>query len=464
MTAWLVFAALAALAAAALALPVFRHRPAAAGRGDFDLAIFRRQLADLDDDAARGAIGAGEARAARIEIERRILAAADDRAGTGDGGGVRGRASAVAAVALGVPLLSLGLYAALGSPRAPDRPLAARAPASAPPEMPAGVEEAIGALAERLRENPDDLSGWLLLGRSHAATGRFREAAEAFGNAAALAPEDADIAASWGEALFYAADGTVTPAAARRFESALALDPAHPGARYYRGMAAVQAGDPRAALDIWTALANDAEPGAPWLPDLSRRLRALAAELGVDPPPAVPQQAPDPAAPPGPGPTDAEVAAMAALSPDERRAAIEGMVARLESRLLEGGGGDVAGWRRLGRARQVLGDLPASAAAWRRAAELAPADIPTLTALAEAERALAPTSALAPAALEVYRRILALDPAQPDALWFAGLAASEAGDGEEAAAFWGRLLVQLPSESEEHRLVAARIAALRGGG
>ena len=78
----------------------------------------------------------------------------------------------------------------------------------------------------------------------------------------------------------------MTPAAARRFDEALALDPAHPGARYYRGVAALQAGDGPAALAVWTALAADAAPDAPWLPEIRRRAQALAAELGVDPPDA----------------------------------------------------------------------------------------------------------------------------------------------------------------------------------
>ena len=150
--------------------------------------------------------------------------------------------------------------------------------------MPADVEAAMARLAERLREAPDNLDGWLLLARSYAATGRFDEAAEAFANAAALAPGDADIAASHGEALFHAAGGVMTPAAARRFDEALALDPAHPGARYYRGVAALLAGDGPAALAMWTALAADAPADAPWLPEIRRRAQALAAELGVDPP------------------------------------------------------------------------------------------------------------------------------------------------------------------------------------
>ena len=300
-TVWPVFAVLAAVAAMALARPLLRSASPsgrAAGRADFDLAVFRRQLADLEADMARGLVAPAEASAARLEIERRILAAAAEREResanrSGDGGGRRRGHALAAALGVGTPALSLALYAMLGAPGEPDRPLAARAqpPAMAAGAMPVDAEAAMARLAERLREAPDDLPGWLLLARSYAATARFDEAAEAFASASALAPGDANIAASHGEALFHAAGGAMTEAAARRFDDALTLDPRHPGARYYRGVAALQAGDGAAALAMWRALAADAEADAPWLPDLRRRLRALAEALDVAPPPEARREA-----------------------------------------------------------------------------------------------------------------------------------------------------------------------------
>ena len=281
------------------------------------------------------------------------------------------------------------------------------------------------------------------------AAGRYGAAAEALSRAAALAPSDADLAASWGEALVHAAGGAVAPDAARRFDAALAIDPAHPAARYYLALAAAQAGDSRAAFDAWTALAEDAAPDAPWLPELRLRLRELAGALGIDPPAAA-------------AATAAEE--IAGLPPEEQAAAIAGMVAGLEARLRDDPG-DAAGWRRLGRAKRVLGDLPAARDAWRRAVELAPDDAEALLALAGVELALAPADAPAPeAALALYRRVLAHAPDAPEALWFLGLAAAEAGRAGEAGEFWGRLVELLPPESDERRALADRLAALRGGG
>ena len=452
MIAWLAFAALALLAAAALALPL-RRRRRAARRADFDLAVFRRQLAELDADRERGAIDETEARAARLEIERRILAADSADDDPEDGGG---RASAALVALVGVPLLSLVLYALVGAPSVPDLPLAARAPE---PAVPATLAEAVDRLAERLHERPEDLEGWLLLGRSQATLGRFADAAESFARAAALAPPNADIAASLGEALFHAAEGVVTPAAARQFESALAADPTHPVARYYLGLASAQAGDLAGAFEAWTALAADAAPDAPWLPEVRQQLRALAEALGVAPPPEAVAEAENAGRS-----AEEAAAAIAELPPEERAAAIDGMVRSLERRLADEPD-DVDGWRRLGRSKRVLGDLPGARTALRRALDLDPEDVPTLVALADLERAAGWPNALVPdAAQALYRRILALDAVHPDALWFLGLAASEAGRGEETVALWTRLLALLPADSEEHRLLANRLAALGGGG
>ena len=164
MTAWAVFAVAAALAAAALARPLLgrpSERAADAGRADFDMQVFRRQLADLEADRARGLVATGEAEAARLEIERRILAAAAETEREGAAGargaGGRRRAGALAlaaAIGAGVPALSLALYAAVGAPGEPDRPLAER-PQQPPPAMgaegmPADVEAAMrNACAKR---------------------------------------------------------------------------------------------------------------------------------------------------------------------------------------------------------------------------------------------------------------------------------------------------------------------------
>jgi cytochrome c-type biogenesis protein CcmH len=457
MSHWLVFAALALAAAAALALPLARRGGRrGAARAEYDLEVYRRQLAELETDRARGQIGTEQAQTARAEIERRVLAlggAGGDEEASGTT--PRGRWLAVAAVAVGVPVLSFAVYALVGTPGAPDRPLVER-DLSTRTAMAENMETAIGKLAARLEEDSDDLDGWLLLARTLVFVDRYDEAVTAFARAEALAPEDNDIAAAYGETLVHAAGGVVTPAAKRAFEAVLARDPAHPGARFYRGMARAQAGDPEGAFETWRALAEDADPAEPWLPALREQLRALAAKLDIEPPAVALAEAP------GPGPEDLEAAAQ--MTPDEQNAMIESMVARLEGRLIDNPD-DPEGWKRLGRAKRVLGDLAGAREAYGRAAEGAPDDLAALAALAEVLVEERGSDGPLPApAVTVYERMLEVDSGNPDALWFLGLDAARAGRTGKAIGFWSRLADLLPQGSDEHRELSQRIAELAGGG
>lgn len=461
MTAWLVFTAFAVVMAALVALPLVRKRDAAPARTEFDLEVFRRQLAEVDADKERGILTEEEANTARIEVERRILLAADADPSLATNNPAGARRFGLGVVMVAVPALSLAIYALIGSPGAPDMPLAERADEPAP-AMTADVNDAIQQLADRLKEDPDNLEGWLLLARSFAFTQRYQEAAGAFASAAALAPDDDDIAVAYGEALTLAAGSTVTPAARRQFDAVLARNPDHEGARYYLGMAQLQAGDRTVALQTWIGLAQSADPAAPWLPDLVGQIEKLASDLDVEAPEITIAEAPAAAPPepeaPGPDASDLEMAAE--MTPEEQMVAINSMVARLEGRLIENPD-DPEGWKRLGRAKRVLEDFPGARDAYANAVEQAPDDIDALGGLAEVEMLLGePDQPVSERAVVLYRRMLELDERQPDALWFLGLSEAQSGRPEAAADLWNRLLVMLPPDSAEHEMLATRIGEL----
>src|SRR5690606_28880981 len=156
------------------------------------------------------------------------------------------------------------------------------------------------------------------------------------------------------EALVQAGAGVVTEAAIAGFEEALKGDPADPRARFYLALGRAQAGDDAGALAGWQALMRDSPPGAPWGEELPRRIAEAADRLGVEPEILAPGGAPVGDAPPG----DEAGAAIAALPPEERAAAIEGMVERLAARLAAEPD-DPQGWLWLGQARLVLGEAEA---------------------------------------------------------------------------------------------------------
>src|SRR5690606_12195023 len=125
---WIIAAALTLAASLSVLLPLAggSSRRGGGGADSPDIAVYRDQLSELDRDLGRGLIQPAEAEQARAEIARRLLradAAADGATVRRDGKVFR---AVSAAAVLAVPLLSWGLYGALGSPDLPSQPLAGR--------------------------------------------------------------------------------------------------------------------------------------------------------------------------------------------------------------------------------------------------------------------------------------------------------------------------------------------------
>src|SRR5205085_830347 len=103
------------------------------------------QLVEIDRDVASGQIGKAEADAARIEISRRLIAAADREAGPALTSNTTWRRAAAVLALVGLPVVAIAVYLPLGSPRLGDFPLAerSRAPGASQPleAMVAQVEQ-----------------------------------------------------------------------------------------------------------------------------------------------------------------------------------------------------------------------------------------------------------------------------------------------------------------------------------
>jgi cytochrome c-type biogenesis protein CcmH len=364
---WLVAALLTGLVAALLVPPLIGRVRIRASAGETGLAVYRAQLEELERDRERGLVGEAEAGALRTEIERRMLKLGSARAGADQGW--RARPGAAVAAALLLPGAALGLYLALGQPglQGQSRAEIERTQAGADPQA-AEVADLVGQLERRMAERPEDPVGWRLLANAQGGLGRWSQSAASYARAVAAGGGDAETLAAWAEALIFAAGGTVSPPAAEVLRRALQADPKEPRARYYQGLAKLQAGDTQGALALWRALAAEAPTDAPWAEFLNERIRL--AEGMVAPP----------------GPDAEEVAAAEDLAPEEREAAIRGMVQRLADRL-EREPGDLDGWLRLAHAYGVLAQPEERRAALERAAGLAPERADIQLQLAEAEAA-----------------------------------------------------------------------------
>ena len=438
---------------ATVVLPLLWGAKPAPERGQFDRAVYRDQLKELERDVARGLIDATEAATARLEIERRLLAA-DARA---EAAPARGAGSPVLAVglALAVPTAAALIYLGVGSPGLPDQPYAARGPERAlvAASGHGDMEKTVAALEQRLKANPESDADWLLLARTEAALGHWQKSAEAYREALRLSKGRPDVAAAYGEMLVMAADGIVTPRAREALAAALARDPRSKPARYYLALGDAQEGNAAAAIEAWRKLAAEEPADSPLRAELKTRIEDAARNAGLP--------APELAAPEA-GPSEAQMEAAGKMTPQERQQMIRGMVEGLAAKL-QAQPDDLDGWMRLGRAYGVLGERDKAAAAYEHAARLKPDDPQIL--LAEAEVLLpdrGPETPVPEQVVSLLKRVEAIDPKQPAALWYLGLAAVQQRDFAGASGYWRRLLAVLPADSGQRQAVAAAIEAIKG--
>ncbi len=193
---------------------------------------------------------------------------------------------------------------------------AAAQPRAASPDVLAMVAK----LEQRMRDQPNDIAGWLMLGRSYVALERLDDAILAYDHAHRLDANNVDALLGLGEALSLRAGGDITPAAAQLFEQAVASAPENPKALLYGGFAAAVRGDRATARSRWQALKN-LHPPEQVVAMLDARIAELgpadaeAAGAGMPPGPATPASAGQQSTVPGiaapgaaaPGPAEATV-------------------------------------------------------------------------------------------------------------------------------------------------------------
>jgi cytochrome c-type biogenesis protein CcmH len=356
---WIFVAGMTAAAVLAVLWPLARRAKDARAGNDVD--VYRDQLDEIDRDLKFGLIGAVEAEAARIEVSRRLIAAAE-LAGTitmaEDDAAMRGRGRrkkpsrrravekkpsrrlrfvvGMAAVMM-ISVGTFSVYLRLGSPNLPGQPIAARV-ATAQRKDPSIAQ--LTALEARASQAPDDGKAWEAIAPLYAELGRYGDAVTARRNALRLLDKTAAREADLGEALVTAANGIVTDEANAAFDRAFRLDGANVAARFYIGLAAEQDGRKDDAARVWRQLLADSPPRAPWRPLVQTALARVEPALTT-----VVRK---------PGSNDS-AAAVANAAPEQREKTIRGMVDRLATRLRQDGS-DVDGWLQLLRSYVVLGE------------------------------------------------------------------------------------------------------------
>jgi cytochrome c-type biogenesis protein CcmH len=298
---WLALGGLTLAVVAGIVRPLLRRAAAPRpSRGTFDRLIYRDQLAELARDVERGVIDAGQVTAARLEIERRLLATeSGDAAEPGAAPVAPVDGLTIVMLAASVSAGAVALYVALGSPNLVDAPHAARwcelaataepsttdirvASQMNPEERRKALRRIIDTLAAGVESNPDDAASWLRLANTYRSLGETEKADSAASRAAALRPNEVAMLLEQAHVML-AATGAgrerAPPLSAPLvgvMTKIAALDPEQPEALWYLGLAAAQHHDRMEATRYWRRLLAVLKPGSEDYSTVQSAVDALA--------------------------------------------------------------------------------------------------------------------------------------------------------------------------------------------
>lgn len=286
---WFLTAAMAALAVMFVVIPLLRARsPSGPSEVEANLEVLQGQRREIEADIAAGALPADSREEAMQELVGR---AATDLAPVSAPTGSAGKPwPAVVAAGIAIPALAFGLYLALGSPASMDPLVQAAASGKLEDKQ---IVAMVDSLAAKMKERPDDATGWSLLARSLSSLGRFKESAEAYERLAKLTPGDPQVLADYADILAMAQGKRLAGKPEALIRQALEIDPKHPKALALAASAAADAGDLPASLQYWQRLADSLPPDSEDARDVGQiiaQLREQAQGAGVKLPP--PKEAP----------------------------------------------------------------------------------------------------------------------------------------------------------------------------
>jgi len=250
MIAFGVLSALFVIGALSLVVPplLARHKRVRFSRNEINLVVHRDQLREMDADMRAGTLDAEHYGKARQELEARLLEDVADDEITANPPRSGHVAAIVASIA--IPLLAMTLYIAVGTPQA-LRPGQLAQRGAAHDVSGRQVEGLVKRLAARMRENPEDPAGWVLLGRSYIALGRVPEAVQAYDNAAARLPHEAGVLADYADILAVSQGQRFAGKPEKLVSHALEIDPTNLKALALAGNAAFERNDYSGAIRYW---------------------------------------------------------------------------------------------------------------------------------------------------------------------------------------------------------------------
>jgi cytochrome c-type biogenesis protein CcmH len=273
-----------------------RSAPPRVDQDRLNTEVIKAQLAELETDLKTGRLDETQYAAAREDLERELLEDLSPAAGQGAAPKTaRSGRWAVLVLVAAIPLLAVGLYQHFGSkeiiPLLEQRRGTPRANAAGDPETPTpphamgeqSLEQMVGVLAERMKKNPDDVRGWILLARSYETLHRYADALDAYGNARRLAGDEPELLADYADTLVMANGGRFNDEAGELLERAIKAQPKNVKALWLIGHWKNQQGAYRDALDYWQRAAALLPAGSQDSAVIAQQISQVQQRLGITP-------------------------------------------------------------------------------------------------------------------------------------------------------------------------------------
>jgi cytochrome c-type biogenesis protein CcmH len=235
-----------------------------AARRNANIAIYRDQLSELEDDLRNGIVSQEQYTQDRDDIERRLLEDTTTETTSKKPVAISADARKHAyMLGIGLALVAVIFYLRVGTPDSMTNAATlstANTPAAGPMAAAGGdrsqaqVESNVAALAKRLQSNPSDVQGWTMLARSYGQMERYGEAAGAYAKLTELTPNDADLWAEYAFAVAMASGRKLDGKPMELIDHALKIDPNNARALGLAANAAFEAKNYQKAIDYWQRL------------------------------------------------------------------------------------------------------------------------------------------------------------------------------------------------------------------
>ena len=244
---WLVAGVMILVAFLIVLPPLWRKRDNSTP-DDLDLRnirIARDRLVELKANKESGGISQVQYNEQVVELEQAL---SDDLELANSSGNMQNQGRwLVYVLGVAIPVLSAALYWTLGNYQAISHSNELNQADSGVPS-PEAINKMVVGLAEKLKAEPNNLKGWLMLGRSYKVLEKYPEAINAFAHAYQLVGDKAEVMLPYAEVLALSNDNNWTGKPDEMVKKALALEPDNLNGLWLSAMASGQQGDKKSAI------------------------------------------------------------------------------------------------------------------------------------------------------------------------------------------------------------------------